>query len=125
MFRRDVIAAIVLGLGIAGAAQADLFTFSPTGLAVNNIPNAAFVDEAPGNLIAVNAVPTAVGGTFTALYQANLSAVEAASTAVLFANGTSVGGQNRFFTFTASFQEQIISVAPGGCPPPFPCPFTQ
>jgi PEP-CTERM motif len=119
MFRRQIIAAaLALGLGIVGAAQADLFTFNPAGTApAGNIPNAAFIDEAPGNLVAIGGGGTPfVGETFVALYQANLSAVEAANTSVLFANGSVAGGLPRFFTFIANFTEVVTSVSPTGCP---------
>ena len=117
MFKKTIIASsLALGLGMAGAAQADLFQFNPTGggLGAGLINGAAVLDQAPGNDLAINAVagggPLPVGSTFTNLYQANLTAVLGSTSNVLFANGT--GGA--FFTFVAGFSEQVIASSSGG-----------
>src|SRR5262245_23505612 len=119
MFKKTVLAtSVALGMGMAGAAQADLFQFNPTGggAGAGVINNVATIDEAPGNSLGgagsvAGGGPLPVGTTITDLYQANLTAMLGASSNVLFANGT--GGN--FFTFVAGFSETVTtSVQPGG-----------
>src|SRR5262245_11540259 len=121
MFKKTVLAtSVALGMGMAGAAQADLFQFNPTGggAGAGVINNVATIDEAPGNSLGQAGSVSVPGGgpltpgtTIMALYQANLTAMLGAASNVLFANGT--GGN--FFTFVAGFNETVTtSTQPGG-----------
>ena len=100
-------------LATVGPAQASItFKFNPTGsgLPGNVISGAGLIDQAPGNANALNGAgppgpPVPKDTVITDLYQANLGAVQALSTAPLFSNGT--GGN--FFTFVASFTEKVIA----------------
>src|SRR5262245_30747286 len=100
-------------------ANADLFTFDPTGTpgAGGNIANVALVDQAPGTALAVGgnaAVGKFVGGSpasgnnFTLFYQANLGTMQFADTSAAFTNG----GGGAFFTFVAGFGETVIGASP-------------
>lgn len=111
MFQKKLMAAsIALGLGVAAAsAQADLFTFDPTGTpgATGNISGAALIDEAPGNSLGVGVGGGfgAVAGTqFTLLYQANLGTIQGTNNNNLFSNGA--GGN--FFTIVGAFPEVVL-----------------
>jgi len=117
MFKKTMIASsLALALGMAGAAQADLFQFNPTGggLGAGLINGAAVLDQAPGNDLAIGGVfgggPLPVGTVIPDLYQANLTAVLGTTSNILFGNGT--GGS--FFTFVAGFSEQVIASSAGG-----------
>src|SRR5262245_39367546 len=100
-------------------ANADLFTFDPTGTpgAGGNIANVAAVDQLPGTALAVggnSAVANfltggpAAGNNFTLFYQANLNTMTFANNTIAFANGT--GGN--FFTFVAGFGETVVGASP-------------
>ena len=128
MYRKSILTACVaLALGLAGgAAHATVagvpFAFDPTGGgsltgggACTTDPSApagtgcslsTTIDEAPGNLLAVNSTPLTAGGTFTALYQANLSAIQDANQFNVFSNG----GSSKFFTFAATIPEVVTGV---------------
>lgn len=130
MYRKSILTACVaLALGLAGGAAHALplpagipFAFDPTGSgsltgggACTTDPSApagsgcslsTTIDEAPGNLLAVNSTPLAPGGTFTALYQANLSAIQDANQFNVFSNG----GSSKFFTFAATIPEVVSGV---------------
>ncbi len=109
MFNKTVLAAAVaLGLGIASAARADVFTFDPTGTAGpgGNIAGVGIIDQAAGNFNSIGIVPAlTVGSQFTGLYQSNLSALQAPDTTGLFLNGTA----GDFFTFAAAVPEVVVS----------------
>lgn len=116
MFKMKIIAAtIALSVGLIGSAQAGSinFTFDPTGTAGagGNISGVSVIDQAPGNVLAVNGgvpslVGTGVGTKVTDLYQANLSTMLAANTQVKYANGL----DGNYFTFAAAFGEVVTSV---------------
>jgi hypothetical protein len=113
MFQKKILTvSIGLALGVAaGVAQADLFSFDPTGGGSTAINTAAIVDESPGNLLAVGITPlspASVSTQFTSFYQANLNAIQDSNTLNLFSNGT--GGN--FFTFFAQIPEHVQSVSP-------------
>ena len=99
-------------MSLVGPAQASItFQFNPLGggIGAGLINGAGLIDQAPGNANALNGAgppgpPVALGTVITDLYQANLGAVQAPSTAPLFSNG--VGGN--FFTFVASFTEVVV-----------------
>jgi hypothetical protein len=100
---------------MVGTAQADLFTFDPTGTAGpgGNIAGVNTIDPLPGNVLALGGGPAnvTVGAKITDLYQANLGTMVAADgTTILFANGT--GG--KFFTFVAGFGETVTAVSDNG-----------
>lgn len=100
------------------SAQADLFSFDPTGGGSTTINNAALLDWAPGSALAdnVNTATGLVSGTnFTTYYQARLTAVQDAGTGNLFSNGAVVGGSARFFTAVAAFGE-TVGTCTGGPP---------
>ena len=95
-------------------AQAELFTFDPTGGGAGTA-NLALIDQAPGSALAeggVTAINNFLAGSgntnFTLHYQANLSAIQFADTSIGFSNGT--GGN--FFTFVAGFGETVIGASP-------------
>lgn len=104
-------------LGASLQAQATLFAFDPTGGGSTAINNAAVIDQSPGTAFALGgnqAIANFLAGSsstgFTLYYQANLSAIDDASTNILFANG---GGGN-YFTFVAGFGETVTSAASNG-----------
>jgi hypothetical protein len=118
MLKKLSAVSLALAAGLAfGTAQADLFTFDPTGTAGagGDINNVALIDQAPGNVLSLGGgAGLVVGSTVTNLYQANLSVLQDADGANLFSNG---GGGN-FFTFAAGFDEVVTSCNPGvigGC----------
>ena len=95
-------------------AQAELFTFDPTGGGAGTA-NVALIDQAPGNALAqggmtaINNFLAGAGSTsFTLHYQANLSAMQFADTTNAFSNGS--GGN--FFTFVAGFGETVVGASP-------------
>jgi hypothetical protein len=95
-------------------AQAELFTFDPTGGGAGTA-NLALIDQAPGSALAeggVTAINNFLAGSgntnFTLHYQANLSAIQFADTSIGFSNGT--GGN--FFTFVAGFGETVVGASP-------------
>lgn len=101
-------------LGAASMAQASIvFSFDPTGSGSTAINNAAILDQAPGNSIALDGVsggnPLTVGTVISTLYQANLSTITALDNSVLFANGT----DGNYFTFVAGFDERVIASSGG------------
>jgi hypothetical protein len=107
--------AVLAALGTS-AAQADLFSFDPTGGSTIN-PITATLDQAPGNALAVGgnaAVTNFVTGSgstaFTTYYQANLNSTQDGNGVNIFSNGS--GGN--FFTFTAGFGEIVTSAASNG-----------
>lgn len=101
-------------LGVSAGAQAILFSFNPNGGGAGTVANAAFLDEAPGNNLALGgsgggaALP--VGTVITDLYQSNLNSINSATNTTLFSNGT--GG--KFFTFVAGFTETVTFAGAGG-----------
>jgi len=115
--KKLMVAAIALGLGVASAAQADLFAFDPTGTGSTAISNAAVIDPLPGNSLAIGGAPPGgltTSSTTTNLYQANLGAITDASNNVLYTNGT----LGHWFTFVAGFGESVTSCSGallGGC----------
>ena len=94
------------------------------GLGLGLINNSGILDQAPGNVNAVDGAGLGavlpVGLPIHDLYQANLGSVQAQDTTNLFSNGTNggFGGPNRFFTFVASFAEKVVAsvvvAIPGG-----------
>jgi len=95
-------------------AQAELFTFDPTG-GGGGTANVALIDQAPGSALAqggVTAINNFLAGagdtSFTLRYQANLSAMQFADTSIAFGNGS--GGN--FFTFVAGFGERVVGASP-------------
>jgi len=116
MFKKTVLAtSVALGMGMAGAAHADLFLFNPAGTGAVGAVTGAFIDEAPGNDLAVGGTqgggaPLPVGTTINNLYQANLNSVNNAANVPVFSQG---GGGN-FFTFVAGFMETVVSASSGG-----------
>jgi len=118
MFKKKgaaIAVALALGAGMVGTAQADLFTFDPTGTAgaTGDIANVNTVDPLPGNVLALGGGPAnvTVGAQITDLFQANLGTLVAQDgSTILFANGT--GGN--FFTFVAGFGETVTSVTNNG-----------
>lgn len=119
MKRNLISLAVLAALGLSASAQALEFTFDPTGTpgAAGDITGISLIDQAPGSALAVGGI-TAIqnfasgGGStgFTLLYQANLSAMQAADTSIKFANGT--GG--KFFTFVAGFGERVTGLTQVG-----------
>ncbi|HVW63645.1 MAG TPA: PEP-CTERM sorting domain-containing protein [Nitrosospira sp.] len=113
-FRHLTIGTLSAALAVPLAAQAELFTFDPTGGGAG-ITNLALIDQAPGSALAqggvtaINNFLAGAGSTnFTLHYQANLSAIQFADTSIGFSNGT--GGN--FFTFVAGFGETVIGASP-------------
>ncbi|HVW65638.1 MAG TPA: PEP-CTERM sorting domain-containing protein [Nitrosospira sp.] len=95
-------------------AQAELFTFDPTGSGAGTA-NVALIDQAPGSALAqggVTAINNFLAGSgstsFTLHYQANLSSMQFEDTSIAFANGS--GGN--FFTFVAGFGERVVGAQP-------------
>lgn len=116
MFKKNLIAAGVLGLGLIGATQAATltFTFDPTGTpgAAGDIKGLSFIDQLPGNVLSVNGANLgASGGKVTDYYQANLNSLQDA----LGVNKYSNGSDGNYFTFAAGYGEVVTFVA-GPCP---------
>src|SRR5262245_388541 len=122
MFKKTVLAtSVALGMGMAGAAQADLFLFNPAGGGAGGAVTGALIDEAPGNDLAIGGsatgggAPLPVGTTINNLYQSNLNSVSDANNVPVFSQG---GGGN-FFTFVAGFTETVVAASsftdPGTC----------
>jgi hypothetical protein len=112
-FKHLTIGTLSAALAMPLAAQAELFTFDPTG-GGGGIANAALLDQAPGSALAeggVTAINNFLAGAgdtgFTLRYQANLSAVQFADTSIAFGNGS--GGN--FFTFVAGFGETVVGAS--------------
>jgi hypothetical protein len=113
-FKQLTIGTLSAALAVPLAAQAELFTFDPTG-GGGGTANIALIDQAPGNALAqggVTAINNFLAGSndtgFTLHYQANLSAMQFANTSNAFSNGS--GGN--FFTFVAGFGETVIGADP-------------
>lgn len=110
-FKHLAIGALSLALVAPLVVNAELFTFSPTGLAAGNIANVALIDQSAGNAFAqggVTAINNFLSGSgstgFTLNYQSNLSAMQFDDTTNAFSNGA--GGN--FFTFVSAFGEKVI-----------------
>jgi hypothetical protein len=105
-----------MALSAGGEAATITFQFNPTGggTGAGLINGAALLDEAPGNDLAMGITPGGgtqpIGSIFTNLYQANLGSVIGSTNNNLFSNGT--GGA--FFTFNASFNEQVVASTVAG-----------
>lgn len=117
-FSTKLIAAALLGLGMAGAAGASVtFTFQPCGSAACTITGAAAIDWSPGNALGIDGAGGGsllpLGTKVTDLFQANLSVVQDGGGGNLFSNGSSSDGSNRFFTVVAGFGE-VVSALSGG-----------
>jgi len=116
MFKKTVLAtSVALGMGMAGAAQADLFLFNPAGTGAAGAVTGALIDQAPGNDLAINGVagggaPLPVGTTINNLYQSNLNSINNVANVPVFSQGT--GGF--FFTFVAGFTETVVAASSGG-----------
>jgi hypothetical protein len=113
-FKHLTIGTLSAVLAVPLVAQAELFTFDPTGGGAGTA-NLALIDQAPGSALAqggvtaINNFLAGAGSTnFTLHYQANLSAMQFADTSIGFANGT--GGN--FFTFVAGFGETVVGASP-------------
>jgi hypothetical protein len=114
-FKHLTIGTLSAALAMPLVAQAELFTFDPTG-GGGGIANLALIDQAPGSALAeggVTAINNFLAGAgdtnFTLRYQANLSAIQFANTSIGFSNGT--GGN--FFSFVAGFGETVTNVSGG------------
>ena len=85
--------------------------FNPTGTAATPTETIGGLDEAPGNALAVDALPLAVGKTFQLDYQATVAAL-LSPTGVEF----SPPGLNSTYQLTAvaSFTEVVESLTPSG-----------
>jgi hypothetical protein len=112
MFKRTVVTlGTCLALGVAGAANADLFLFNPNGTGAGGALQATTLDWLPGNTLAVGGAPIAPGTIITDFFQANLNSVVNGNTN-LFSNGTN----NQFFTVVAGFSEQTVTASiQNGC----------
>jgi hypothetical protein len=113
-FKHLTIGTLSAALAMPLVAQAELFTFDPTG-GGGGTANVALIDQAPGNALAeggVTAINNFLAGSgstsFTLHYQANLSAMQFADTTNAFSNGS--GGN--FFTFVAGFGETVVGASP-------------
>jgi hypothetical protein len=113
-FKHLTIGTLSAALAMPLVAQAELFTFDPTG-GGGGTANVALIDQAPGNALAeggVTAINNFLNGSgstsFTLHYQANLSAMQFADTTNAFSNGS--GGN--FFTFVAGFGETVVGASP-------------
>lgn len=113
-FKHLTIGTLSAALAMPLVAQADLFTFDPTG-GGGGITNVALIDQAPGSALAqggVTAINNFLAGSgstnFTLHYQANLSAMQFADTSIAFANGS--GGN--YFTYVAGFGETVVGASP-------------
>ena len=120
MFNKKLIAAaIALGAGLAGTADAASlkFTFNPLGggFGAGAVSDASLIDQAPGNVLALGGgVPSlgaGVGTKVVDLYQANMISVQKLDTSSLYTNGTF----GKFFTFAAGYGEVVTGVF-GTCP---------
>lgn len=90
----------------AAPAVADPITFDPTG-GGGGISNVGSFDWAPGNALAVGAVPLSLNATFNLLYQANLGLLKDTSGVTVFAPGV---GNTNYVTLVAGFTEQVTSL---------------
>ena len=113
-FKHLTIGTLSAVLAVPLVAQAELFTFDPTGGGAGTA-NLALIDQAPGSALAqggVTAINNFLAGSgstnFTLHYQANLSSIQFADTSIGFANGS--GGN--FFTFVAGFGETVVGADP-------------
>lgn len=113
-FKHLTIGTLSAALAVPLVAQAELFTFDPTGGGAG-IANLALIDQAPGSALAqggVTAINNFLAGSgntnFTLHYQANLSSIQFADTSIGFANGS--GGN--FFTYVAGFGETVVGASP-------------
>jgi hypothetical protein len=113
-FKHLTIGTLSAALAMPLVAQAELFTFDPTG-GGGGTANVALIDQAPGSALAqggVTAINNFLAGSndtgFTLHYQANLSAMQFADTSIAFGNGS--GGN--FFTFVAGFGERVVGASP-------------
>jgi hypothetical protein len=113
-FKHLTIGTLSAALALPLVAQAELFTFDPTG-GGGGTANVALIDQAPGSALAqggVTAINNFLAGSnntgFTLHYQANLSAMQFADTSIAFGNGS--GGN--FFTFVAGFGERVVGASP-------------
>jgi len=113
-FKHLTIGTLSTLLAVPLVAQAELFTFDPTGGGAGTA-NLALIDQAPGSALAqggVTAINNFLAGSgstnFTLHYQANLSSIQFADTSIGFANGS--GGN--FFTFVAGFGETVVGADP-------------
>jgi hypothetical protein len=111
LFKHLATGALSATLAVPVGAQAELFTFDPTG-GGGGLANVAIIDQAPGNALAqggITAVNNFIAGSgstsFTLHYQANLSAIQYEDTSMAFGNGS--GGN--FFTFVAGFGERVVN----------------
>ena len=112
-FKTNLILAASVAMALSAPfAHADTFLFSPTGDGTT-VVSVGTIDQAPGNALAVGGVAATQaaavagpGGTFQLYYQANLNSFLKPGTNATpaFTNGD----LGKFFTFTASFTEQII-----------------
>jgi hypothetical protein len=114
-FKHLTIGTLSAALAMPLIAQAELFTFDPTGTGAGPITQVALIDQAPGSALAeggvtaINNFLAGAGSTnFTLHYQANLSAMQFADTSIAFSNGS--GGN--FFTFVAGFGETVVGASP-------------
>jgi hypothetical protein len=112
-FKHLTIGTLSAALALPLVAQAELFTFDPTG-GGGGTANVALIDQAPGSALAqggVTAINNFLAGSgstsFTLHYQANLSAMQFADTSIAFGNGS--GGN--FFTFVAGFGERVVGAS--------------
>jgi len=113
-FKHLTIGTLSAALAMPLVAQADLFTFDPTG-GGGGTANVALIDQAPGSALAqggVTAINNFLAGSgstnFTLHYQANLSSMQFADTSIAFANGS--GGN--YFTYVAGFGETVVGASP-------------
>jgi hypothetical protein len=98
--------AALVALGVGSTARSDTIVFDPDGTFGAN-PNRTVtgLDWAPGNAVSIGAIPTAVGNTFTTLYQAKLQGTTGDTSAI--------PGLNTTFEITAvlRFLEVVDSVS--------------
>jgi len=107
MFRKGLLAAAGLTLGLAWAApaSADPILFNPTGTGAGSAFQITLLDWGVGNAIALGANAVSAPGTILQLdYQANLDTAKNGST-IKFTDGT--GGN--YFTAVATFAEKVAS----------------
>jgi hypothetical protein len=113
-FKHLAIGTLSAAMAVPLVAQAELFTFDPTG-GGGGIANVALIDQAPGSALAaggVTAINNFLSGSgstnFTLHYQANLSSMQFEDSSIAFANGS--GGN--FFTFVSGFGETVVGASP-------------
>jgi len=110
MFKKTAAAAaFCAAMAAGGAAQGDTILFNPAGTGAAGAIAITVFDEIPGNTLAINAIPTAVGQIVQDLYQASLGVLLNGSTPV-FTNGTN----GQFFTVVAGFSEQVTAISING-----------